>query len=80
MMEKKKTSKAKEPSWDEIGKAIGKKMEKRCGEDDCMPWKSKMKDHVCKHKCGGSFYGVGFIGAYISSRLRQASGWGSLEC
>ncbi len=64
-MEKKKTAWDKDPTWDEIGKAIGMKMEKKYGTEGCGPWKTKMKHHVHKHGCGGAFYGIGFIGAVV---------------
>lgn len=52
--------KSKEQTWDEIGKAIGKKMEKG-KEGECAPWKTK----VSHHGCGGAFYGLGFVGALV---------------
>lgn len=65
-MKKKTTAKkksAKEPSWDEIGKAIGQKIEKNCGTEKTS--KEKVCNHVDKHGCGGAIYGLGFIGAAI---------------
>ena len=61
---KKKTKLDKEPTWDEIGQAIGMKMEK-CKDEDCMPWKMRMKEGMKCHGCGGAIYGLGFIGALI---------------
>lgn len=53
--------KKKEPSWDQIGKDIGKKLEKEFKDER---WKScKPKDHISG--CGGAFYGLGFIGALV---------------
>jgi len=54
---KKRTAK-KNPTWDEIGDAIGKKIEtsfdnidKKCSEDDCgNPWWKKC---TCQHEGGG---------------------------
>jgi hypothetical protein len=63
---KKKT--AKEATWDEIGKAIGAKMEKECKDDRCGPWWKK--EHVACNGSGGAFYGLGFLGAlayYVST-------------
>lgn len=59
---KKKTKTEKEPTWDEIGKAIGMKMEK-CKGEECFHW--KMKESAKSHGCGGALYGLGFIGALI---------------
>jgi hypothetical protein len=56
---KKETSKT--PTWEEIGKAVGKKMEKECESGKCKPWLMKRPDAGCGS--GGAFYGLGFIGA-----------------
>ncbi len=65
---KKKTtnkSKSKEPTWDEIGKLVGKKIEKASKDGnfscDSLDFKNKAK---C-HGTGGCFYFLGFVGALI---------------
>lgn len=52
---------SKEQSWEEIGEAVGKKMEKECVGGKCKPWFSKGHDAGCGG--GSAFYGLGFIGA-----------------
>ncbi len=67
-MAKKKT---KEPTWDQIGKMVGKKIEKESKKGECGPWsKLKKKKDVAKSCSGGGFYFLGFIGSavyYIST-------------
>ena len=57
---KKKTT--KEPTWDQIGKAIGTKMEKESDKNDsCKSWNFK----GCAGGSGGALYGLGFLGALV---------------
>lgn len=58
---KKKSS--KDPTWDEIGEAVGKKIEKECEGGNCKQWWGKGSGPGCGS--GGAFYGLGFIGALI---------------
>ena len=49
----------KKPSWGQIGKSIGTKIDKECCDE---------KHFFCKihdNKCGGAIYGLGFIGAVV---------------
>ena len=55
---KKKSTLGKEPTWDQIGKAIGMKMEKES-------FKSKCKKQIECQGTGGCFYFLGFIGALV---------------
>ena len=57
-MKKKKSTLDEEPTWDQIGRAIGMKMEKKYKGGECMPWKMKMKEHVHGHGCGGGMLGA----------------------
>ncbi len=52
----------KEPTWDEIGKSIGTKIEKECKNDKCGFF--NIKGHIHENKCG-MFYGMGFLGALV---------------
>jgi hypothetical protein len=56
-----KKKSAEEPSWGEIGKSIGSKMEKECKDEKWKGWNIK---HVHNH-AGGGVYGLGFIGALV---------------
>ncbi|MBN1377082.1 hypothetical protein JW949_01970 [Candidatus Woesearchaeota archaeon] len=69
----KKAALGKEPSWDQIGKAIGMKIEKGCKSDECVPW--NIKKHVHKQGCGGALYGMGFIGALVYYISTATSFW-----
>ena len=66
MAEKKtKTTKKKEPTWDEIGKLVGKKIDTAENEgkfDSCKSWG---KGKVQCHASGGFFYFMGFLGALV---------------
>lgn len=53
----------KEPTWDEIGKAVGTKMEKGCCEGAEKNWFSKGCSTATG--CGGAIYGMGFLGALV---------------
>ena len=55
----------KEPSWEEIGKAIGKKMEK-FKFDECHPWK---KHFVFKYREHGGGFGRLVFGASVMYAL-----------
>lgn len=57
---KKKTT--KEPTWDQIGKAIGTKMEKE--SDKNHSWKS-WNWKGCGNEGCGAIYGLGFLGALV---------------
>lgn len=72
-MKKKESKSEKEPTWDEIGEAIGKKMEQGCCKDSIQ---NKMKKHI-HHHCGGNgaFYGLGFIGALVYYLSTATSFW-----
>jgi hypothetical protein len=72
-MKKKISTRDKEPTWDEIGKAVGMKIEKGCKDEECAPWKAKMKEHG--HGCGGAIYGLGFIGALVYYISTSTSFW-----
>jgi len=52
----------KEATWDEIGKAIGSKIEKEC-DGEKKPWFS----NCCSSATGsgGAIYGLGFLGALV---------------
>lgn len=58
-----KKESSKGPTWEEIGKSVGKKMEKECEGENCKQWWGK----GCGSGTGGggAFYGLGFIGALI---------------
>lgn len=66
---KKRTVKRKEPSWDEIGDAIGKKVEvafskmdkKKFDNSCCSPWWAMH----CHHREGGGFGRLLFIIALL---------------
>jgi hypothetical protein len=49
-----KKAKKTEMSWDEIGKAIGKKIESAKKEDTCKAWS---KEWFVHKECGGGFIG-----------------------
>lgn len=54
-----------ELSWDEIGKAIGAKIEKESKAGNCKSWWKN--ENQSKPGCGtgGAFYGLGFLGALV---------------
>jgi len=67
-------TKKKEPTWDEIGKAVGKKIENR---------KLEHKREECKHKhksiqCNSmsAIYGLGIIGAAVYYVTIAVGFWG----
>ena len=64
---------AKESTWDEIGSAIGSKIEKECKDGKCKQW--KMKENVSCQGSGGAFYGVGFLGALFYFLTTATSFW-----
>ena len=67
-MKKEESKSEKEPTWDEIGKAIGAKIEKGTKSEKCKSWNMKT---VNKGGCG-AFYFLGFIGSavyFISSSV-----------
>jgi hypothetical protein len=57
--------KSKEPTWDEIGKIIGKKIGKEFKKGECGPWYKWKEKKVVKSCSGGGIYFFGFIGAVI---------------
>ena len=75
---KKKSTLDEEPTWDQIGSAIGKKMEKGSKSEECMPWKMKMKEKIECQGTGGCFYFLGFIGALIYYITTAPSFWAAL--
>jgi len=62
-MEKTKPANEGEPTWEDIGNTIGKKIEKESKGYNRKQWKAKEKIHV--HGSGGVFYFLGFIGSAI---------------
>ena len=66
-----KKKSGKEPTWDEIGKAIGTKIEKECKDGKCNSWKG----YVHQHGGCGFFYFTGFIGAVIYYISTATSFW-----
>ncbi|MFA5125958.1 MAG: hypothetical protein WC462_03065 [archaeon] len=63
----------KEPTWDEIGKAIGSKMEKGCDE----PKKNWFSKGCCSSPgSGGAIYGLGFLGALVYFVTTAPDFWG----
>ena len=69
----KKTTKKKEASWDEIGDAIGSKIEKEFKEGDCKCYKTKIKCN--SDGTSGAIYGLGFLGAVIYYISTATSFW-----
>lgn len=53
-----------EPSWDEIGKAVGVKIEKYANEGEKINYNC-CGHHVASSCTGGVIYGLGFVGAVI---------------
>lgn len=64
-----KKKSVEEPSWKEIGKSIGAKMEKECKDDKCKSWKGHGQG------CGGALYGLGLIGALVHYISTATSFW-----
>jgi hypothetical protein len=64
---KKKTSRRrrKDPTWDEIGEVIGRKMEKEFKGRRRKNLKCTVKDRVSSSGTGGWVYFLGFIAALI---------------
>lgn len=61
-----KAKKKKNPTWDQIGKAVGAKIEKECKcDDDCKCEEKSLFSRGCSSAsgCGGAIYGLGFLGA-----------------
>ncbi len=68
---------SKVSTWDEIGKAIGAKMEKECKDEGCCkPW--KMKEPSCGHGSGSAIYGLGFLGALFYYLTTATSFWAGI--
>ncbi len=65
---KKKSTWDKEPTWDQIGSAIGRKMEKKS-------FKHKWKEQIQCQGTGGCFYFLGFIGALVYYITTAPSFW-----
>jgi len=66
----------KEQSWDEIGKAIGEKIEKECKDGKCKPWWKK--ERVSCHGSGSAIYGLGFLGALFYYVTTATSLWAGI--
>ncbi len=66
MAKKEKVIDDKDPTWNQIGQAIGTKIDKGCDDEDKDECNC-IKDKKCSHdtSCGGFLYGLGFIGALI---------------
>jgi hypothetical protein len=64
----KKSTWDKEPTWDQIGSAIGKKMEKKS-------FKYKCKEQIKFQGTGGCFYFLGFLGALVYYVTTASSFW-----
>ena len=62
-MKNKKGPKSKEPSWGEIGSAIGTKIEKEFKDENCKCCKTKV--NFSTDGTSGAIYGLGFLGAAI---------------
>jgi hypothetical protein len=60
---KKNAAKAKEPTWGEIGKAIGTKIEKEFDDEDIKC--CKIKGNLSADGPASAIYGLGFFGAAI---------------
>lgn len=71
-----KKNTAKGATWDEIGSAIGSKIEKECKGGKCKPW--KVKESVSNGGCGGAFYGLGFLGALFYYLTTATSLWAGI--
>ena len=65
----------KKQTWDEIGKAIGEKMEKECKDGKCKPWQEKCGGQGQGCGSGGAFYGLGFLGALFYYLSTATSLW-----
>jgi len=72
-MKKSKSKSKKEPSWGEIGKSIGTKIEKECKDDNCKTL--MFKKHFCSSGSGGAIYGFGFLGSAIYYISTAAGFW-----
>jgi hypothetical protein len=62
-------------TWDEIGKAIGEKMENECKGGKCKPW--EMKGAGCGGG-SGAIYGLGFLGALVYYISTATSVWAGI--
>jgi len=64
----------KEPTWDEIGKAIGSKMDNGCGCEEKKTWFNKGPS------CGGSgaIYCLGFLGSLYYFLSTAPDFWAAL--
>jgi len=74
-----KAKNKKEATWDQIGKAIGSKMEKGCCEGTVEKnWFSK--GCSCGSSCGGSgvIYGLGFLGSLFYFVTTAPDFWAAL--
>ncbi|UCG95952.1 MAG: hypothetical protein JSV92_02510 [archaeon] len=72
----------KEPTWDEIGKLVGKKIEmaSKEGKFNCKHWDRHNIKYTVKEKiqCGGTggcFYFLGFIGSLVYYVTTAPSLW-----
>ncbi len=79
MVARKKKKKA-DPSWDEIGKSIGKKIE-MCSKDDksCKSWAKHFESKSCCES-GGGFFGrllfiIGVVCALNATGVMTGLSW-----
>jgi len=63
----------KEPTWDEIGETIGKKIDKEC-DGGKKSWFSKGCSST--PSCGGAIYGLGFLGSLFYFVTTAPDFWG----
>lgn len=68
-----KKSSANEQSWEEIGKAVGKKIENESKEGNWKSW--NIKGGMCGGGSGSAFYGLGFLGALYYYLTTATSFW-----
>jgi len=62
-----------EPTWEEIGKAIGAKIEQESKDGKFKGW--GIKEHAHGHGGGSAVYGLGFIGALVYYLTTATSLW-----
>ncbi|NIO21276.1 MAG: hypothetical protein GTN76_11210 [Candidatus Aenigmarchaeota archaeon] len=69
--------KEKEPTWDEIGELVGKKIEKASkeGKFDCKSW---TKEKIQCSGTGGCIYFLGFIASLIYYVTTAPDLWGAV--
>lgn len=67
-----KKKSVKDPSWDQLGKVIGSKIEKEFKRDDSKKW--VFSGNSCGG-CGGAVYGLGFVAALFYYVTTATSFW-----